>query len=84
VALLCGAAASVRENDWPAATKAKAWGSPEGTVTSSTTSVPRLVWVNVQVTVSPGLRVTDAGALPSLHTAEVRSQPAGTGLWEAA
>ena len=31
-----------------------------------------------------GLRVTEEGALPSLQTAEVRSQPAGTGLWEAA
>ena len=49
-----------------------------GSVSFWTTIVPRFVFVNVQVTVSPGARSTFETGLPSSHAAPVRSQPAGT------
>ena len=48
------------------------------TVFFTTTMLPRLVSVKVQVTVSPGLTSMLVTGLPSPHVAEVRSQPAGT------
>src|SRR3970040_93051 len=59
-------------------------GSPSGFVCFSTTMLPRLVFVNVQVTVSPAARSIELGGEPSEHVALVRSQPAGTVVSEAA
>src|SRR5437867_6536616 len=76
-----GVAASVRLNPWlrnglpPARLKSNDTLDPEGWVTLSTTMWPRFVFVNVQVTISPGPIPTDVGALPSSHVAPVRSQP---------
>jgi hypothetical protein len=51
--------------------------SPSGIVSFLTTIVPRLVFVKVQVTVSPGDRsIADVGD-PSEHVADFASQPEG-------
>ena len=53
-------------------------GSGFGFVTFLTMIVPRLsVFVNVHVTVSPGLRSMFEAGLPSSHVELVRSHPAG-------
>ncbi len=60
------------------ASKSKSCGSPAGMVTLSTRMWPRLVFVNVQVTVSPAWRSMAVIGLPSEQVADVRSQPGGT------
>src|SRR3954452_15311509 len=47
-----------------------------GWASLTATSVPRLLFVNVQVVVSFALRTIAVTGLPSLHVAEARSQPA--------
>ena len=85
-----GAVRSASEKLWeiasgpPVSEKPNVCGSAEGVVTTSTRMVPRLAWVNVQVTTSPGASAIEAGAEPSLHVADTRSQPAGSGLCAAA
>src|SRR3954464_11733665 len=61
-------AASPVKVNWPAA--------PSGLVCFPTVSVPRLVFVKVQVTVSPAPRTIPLTGLPSVHEVPVRSQPA--------
>ena len=62
----------------PVSAKAKLCGSFAGTVTLSTTILPRFAFVKVQVTVSPAARAIEPGSEPSSHVADWRSQPAGT------
>ena len=52
--------------------------APSGLVCFSTMIVPRLVFVKVQVMVSPGPTSTLLGASPLSQVALVRSQPEGT------
>jgi hypothetical protein len=61
----------------PPAVKEKSWAS-SGWESLTTTRVARLRLENVQVTASPGARLTFAGGLPSSQVAEVWSQPPGT------
>ena len=61
----------------PPAVNEKSCGS-FGCESSTTTIAPRLRFVKVQVTVSPGARSMSEGGLPSLHVAELWSQPEGT------
>src|SRR4051812_50145780 len=61
-------AASPVKVNWPEA--------PSGLVCFSTMIVPRLVFVKVQVTVSPAPRTIPLTGLPSVHEVPVRSQPA--------
>ena len=51
-------------------------GGPDGMVTLSTMMLPRLVFVKVQMTVSPGLD-GDVGDGAAVVAVPVRSQPVG-------
>jgi hypothetical protein len=60
----------------PEIEKAKSWASL-GRASLMTTTLPRLVWRNVQVTVSPAPTATALTGLPSEQLAPVKSQSAG-------
>src|SRR5262249_12675348 len=64
----------------PVRLKPNACGSPDGVVTTSTLIVPRLTFVKVQVTVSPGPTATAVTGLPSSQVADRRSQAAPAGV----
>jgi hypothetical protein len=61
----------------PPAVKLKSWGS-FGCASLTTTILPRLRFVNVQVTISPGATSMFDGGEASSQVAEPWSQPAGT------
>ena len=61
----------------PPAEKLKSWASL-GVASFTTTMLPRLRLVKVQVTISPGATSMFATGLPSSQVAAVCSQPGGT------
>ena len=64
----------------PPAVNEKSWASL-GTASLTTTILPRLSLVNVQVTVSPAATSMLEIGLPSSQVASARCQPAGR-VWE--